>query len=216
MPLDERALEKAVEKELGIPLKAAISAQPIEEGQLTPGEQSQLQLLTAARRRASWLKGRSALKRLLSYFGESPETAHLSFPHPRFSLTHSGAYAIAVGTASSHWLGIGIDLELKRISHLGSARFFLNQEERRWLRQQEESLQPAHILRLWTIKEALFKSDPDNPVADLIDYLLEDPARWSGRALVFHQGNPMEIRYFSCPFEEGFLSVAALPRKVRP
>lgn len=214
--LDEKALGKVLEKEFGIPLKAAISAKPVDENQLTPGERIQFQALTAARRRDSWLKGRSALKRLLPYFGESKETSDLSFPNPRFSLTHSGGYAVALGTASSQLLGIGIDLELRRPPRSESARFFLNREEHRWVMHLEESLRPPNLLRLWTIKEALFKSDPNNHSTDLIDYFLEDPGRQTGRAFVKHQGGRSEIRYLCCYLEEGFLSVAILPKKVLP
>ena len=58
--------------------------------------------------------------------GGSDDTSTLKFPHPRLSLTHSEAWAIAVGTASGKLLGIGVDLEVKSAPKPETARRFLS------------------------------------------------------------------------------------------
>jgi 4'-phosphopantetheinyl transferase EntD len=212
MRLDEKSLSKKFEEDLGISVKIAASGRSVDLRQLSPREQVRYRALEALPRRESWLKGRSALKRLLLRLGEGDDTAEVRFPHPRFSLTHSGRYAVAIGTDSDRLGGIGVDLEVGRSPHPDSARFFLTPEERDWLHRQPESDRPAHLLRLWTAKEALFKADPKNDETALPDYRMADPGACRGTAGVRH-GREIEMRYASSPCGEGWISIAIYPRR---
>jgi 4'-phosphopantetheinyl transferase EntD len=149
---------------------------------------------------------------LLNSLGEDEETASIAFPNSRFSLSHSGGFAVALGTDSEELWGIGVDLELNRSVRSEVARFFLSEPEREWLMCLEEASRPKHLLRLWTIKEALFKSDPQNSERWFTDYRIEAPAELSGRALVSGD-KAIEFRYSCFELEKGFLSVAVLPRR---
>lgn len=212
MRLDEQRLSKKFEEDLGISVKIAASGRRVDLRQLSPREQVRYRALEAFPRRESWLKGRSALKRLLLRLGEGDDTTAVRFPHPRFSLTHSGRYAVAIGTDSDRLAGIGVDLEVGRSPHPDSARFFLTPEEQAWINRQKESARPAHLLRLWTAKEALFKADPKNDKTGLPDYRIKNPGAWRGTAFVRH-GREIEMRYASSPCGEGWISIAIYPRR---
>ncbi|MFY9268947.1 MAG: 4'-phosphopantetheinyl transferase superfamily protein [Candidatus Manganitrophaceae bacterium] len=222
MRLDEKSLSKKFEQDLGISLEIAASERGVDLRQLSPREQIRYRSLEGLPRRESWLKGRSALKRLLLRLGEEDDTSEVIFPHGRFSLTHSGRYAVAVGTDSDRLRGIGVDLEVGRSPHPESARFFLTPEERDWINRQRESDRPGHLLRLWTAKESLFKADPGNDETALSDYRMKDPGAWGGTAFVRHRRD-VEMRYASSPCGEGWISIAIcqrvceeIPARLRP
>src|SRR5688500_8593893 len=76
--------------------------------------------------------------------------------------------------------GVGVDIETGRRPPPRMARFFLTRKERRCLGQPS----PEQLLRLWTVKEALFKADPLNHRRVLADYALDDPLADAGCARV--------------------------------
>jgi 4'-phosphopantetheinyl transferase EntD len=201
---------RAFEDEFGVALKVSVSSEAVAIDRLTPSEQVHLDDLATCPRRLSWLKGRSALKCLLSSLGEDQETADIGFPNSRFSLTHSGDFAVALGTASAELRGLGVDLEMNRQLRPETARFFLSEPEQAWVMDFDESLRARTLLRLWTIKEALFKSDPRNSERWYSEYVIEDPAAYSGRAFVRGE-EAEEFRYYCFDVQDGFLSVAVLP-----
>ena len=97
-------------------------------------------------------------------------------------------------------VGIGIDYEPWRPwADLRTSRFFLRPSE------QVHAVDARSLLRLWTVKEALFKSTPDNGDAVLLGYEIADPASSSGSARG-PRGEPM--RYVSVELDHGLLSVA--------
>ncbi len=210
--LDGDRLARELEGELGVALRAAVSSEGVAMDRLTLKEQARLGELGTSPRRVSWLTGRSALKRLLNGMGEDEETAGIGFPNPRFSLTHSGDFAVALGTVAAEVSGIGVDLEVNRSLRRETTRFFLCEPEQAWVMSFNESLRTKHLLRLWTIKEALFKSDPRNFERWFSDYLIETPAADSGRAFVRGE-EALEFRYACIDVDEGFLSAAVLPRR---
>jgi len=61
--------------------------------------------------------------------------------------------------------------------------------------------------RLWTVKEATFKADPENAGKTLRDYGLADPGFVAGKA---RRGDRV-FYYASFEVPDGFLSVAVLP-----
>lgn len=205
--IDEASFADALLETFSLPIQACLEREPVAEGRLTPGEQALLAGLTAPARRASWLRGRAALKRLQASMGGSEDTSTLKFPHPKLSLTHSETWAIAVGSASPKVLGIGVDLEVKAAPKPETARRFLNPAELVWLRRMDEGDRPGMLHRLWTVKEATFKADPENAGKTLRDYGLADPGYVAGKA---RRGERV-FYYASFPVPEGFLSVAVLP-----
>jgi phosphopantetheinyl transferase len=205
--INEASLSHALLETFSFQILACVEGQPVQEERLTSGEREELARLAAAPRRESWLRGRAALKRLQSVIGGSEDTSSLKFPHPRISLTHSEKWAVAIGVASGKTLGIGVDLEVKGAPKAETARRFLNAGELVWLRRMEEEERPRLLHRLWTVKEATFKADPENAGKTLRDYALADPGYVAGKA---RRGDRVFL-YTSFEVPEGFLSVAVLP-----
>ena len=156
-------------------------------------------------RREIWLRGRSALKVVLARLGENTDSSGILFPAPRYSLTHCGQTVVAVGLETGSPVGgIGVDLEIGRTPPERSGRFFLTEEESAWVMRVDAAERDATLLRLWTIKEALFKADPDNAGRLLTQYRLEDPSSQVGRAFAFEN----VLEYTSLAIPDGMLSVA--------
>ncbi len=102
---------------------------------------------------------------------------------------------------NSGLLGIGLDIETGRPVSRESARFFLSEQE------QAGRDDPKTLLRLWTVKEAIFKADPENDEKILGDYVLENPSEWSGTA--YMRGRKcLRFHYSSIEVAGGFLSIA--------
>ena len=141
--------------------------------------------------------GRAALDALRQRLGDAGGEP-LAFPHPRYSLSHSRGAAVAIGLLDARPRGIGLDLEWHRRVPGGAERFYLSDRER-------QRLAGASRLRLWTLKEALFKADLANASSRLHHYELctADPARGLG---VSRRG--ALFRYASLELDGGFLSVA--------
>jgi phosphopantetheinyl transferase (holo-ACP synthase) len=104
-------------------------------------------------------------------------------------------------------LGIGVDLEVKSAPKPDTARRFLNPAEMVWLRRMEEEERPRMLHRIWTVKEAAFKADPQNQWRTLKDYGMADPGYVAGKA---RRGERV-FYYASFEVPGGFLSVAVLP-----
>jgi hypothetical protein len=102
---------------------------------------------------------------------------------------------------NSGLLGIGLDIETIRPVSLETARFFLSEQEQAGLED------PKTLLRLWTVKEAIFKADPENDEKILGDYVLENPSEWSGTAYMRGRKG-LRFHYSSIEVRGGFLSIA--------
>ncbi len=205
--ISEASFGNALLETFSIPIFVCVEGQPLPENRLTSGEKADLSKLTAPGRRESWLRGRAVLKRLGAAIGEGEDTSAFKFPHPKLSLTHSEAWAVAIGSNSPKMAGIGVDLEVKSIPKPETARRFLNPSEMVWLRRMDELEHPRLLQRLWTVKEAIFKADPGNQGKTLKDYALADPGFVAGRA---RRGDRL-FHYASFEVPQGFLSVAVLP-----
>jgi 4'-phosphopantetheinyl transferase EntD len=205
--INEASFADALLETFSLPILACFESRPLPEDRLTPGEKENLARMTAPERRESWLRGRHALKRLQASLGGSEDTSTLKFPHPQLSLTHSESWAVAVGSTSSKLLGLGVDLEVKSVPKPEAAPRFLNPAEMVWLRRMDEPDRPKLLHRLWTVKEAIFKADPENPGRTLKQYGLADPGFVAGRA---RRGERV-FYYASFEVPGGFLSVAVLP-----
>ena len=205
--INEASFAAALLETFSLPIQACFESQPVAEERLTAGERTVFDSLASPTRRASWLRGRAALKRLQASLGGAEDTSILKFPHPKLSLTHSESWAIAVGSTSPKLLGIGVDLEVKGAPKPETARRFLNPAELVWLRRMDEGDREKMLHRLWTVKEATFKADPENPGKTLRDYGLADPGFVAGKA---RRGDRV-FYYTSFEVPDGFLSVAVLP-----
>ena len=109
--------------------------------------------------------GRTALRLPAAVAGLAP--GEYRFPHPLVSVTHTpraGAAAVLVDGPAA---GIGVDLEHDRPVSPRMARFYLHDDELPRDR--------VGLLRLWTVKEAMFKADPANHDRMLRDYRADDP-----------------------------------------
>jgi 4'-phosphopantetheinyl transferase EntD len=210
--LTVESFERRLESELGVSLRVAMSMEAARVEQLTAREQLHLETLGNDRRLMSWLTGRAALKSLLASLGDPAETMEIEFPHRRYSLTHSGNYSVAVGSSSDQLIGIGVDLEVHRPVRRETARVFLDEREQAWLEACPETSITKQLLRLWTVKESLFKSDPENGKRWFSDYRIQTPSAQSGLAYL-KDASSAEFRYASFEFDEGFLSAAVHKRR---
>ncbi|MFI9103443.1 4'-phosphopantetheinyl transferase superfamily protein [Streptomyces fildesensis] len=157
---------------------------PLAPTALTGPERARFAALTGRVQREQWLISRHALRTLLGVLGLPADTTGYAFPHCRLSLSHVGGAAVAAGLAvpAGGVVGVGVDLETARDARPETARFFLDERERSWLDTVPESARAAEHVRLWTVKEALYKADPANRHTVLLDYTTDDPAAGSGRA----------------------------------
>jgi len=170
---------------------------------LTGQEQSHYSNLKYEHRKRDWLLGRSALKQVLSAFGRSCNTLELVYRHPQFSLTHADQLAFSAGSSSGA-LGIGIDFEPRKKVNPEVGSWFLKENELDWLRSQNRF--DDQLVRLWTIKEAAFKSLPNNSSMMLKDFTVSNPENDSIRVSTpsaTHCCEALCIQHLG-----GFLSVA--------
>jgi acyl carrier protein len=144
---------------------------------------------------------RRALGLLGGVLGPPPDG--YAFPHPRLSLSHTDRWGVAAA-ATGPAAGTGVDLEHLRPVDPRTARFFLRPEEENWLRRAPRR-EVAHV-RLWTVKEALFKADLGNAVRTLRDYAVDDPAARTGLA---RAPGGLRFAYTSTRRRDTILSVAA-------
>ena len=156
---------------------------------LVPGERARL---PTGRRRHEWLLGRAALKALLGI----DDTSSLAFPNRSVSLTHAAGVAVAA-RCDGPQAGLGVDLEGWQDIDAGTARLYLHPHE--------HPHEQGDLLRLWTVKEALFKATPSNGDAMFLDYEVEDPHPLGGVARDRH-GRRFE--YLSHRRPEGWLTLA--------
>ncbi len=176
---------------LGVEARLAFATTPATPDDLSPGERAQC---PAGLRRNDWLLGRAALKRVLG----GGDTSHLRFPSRSLSLSHAGGLAVVVQVDGGQ-AGVGVDYEPWRVVDPRTARFFLGPHDR------ERARGEADLLRLWTVKEALWKATPQNLGATLVDYETDDDAEAAGGAV---DGRDQVFRYASRSVDGGWLTVA--------
>lgn len=109
--------------------------------------------------------GRAALRVAATLAGLPGDPARYRFPHPRVSVSHTERAGAAAVLLDGPARGVGVDLEHDRAVPPGMARFYLSDAE-----------VSGDLLRLWTVKEAMFKADLDNAERMLRDYRAADPA----------------------------------------
>jgi len=190
---DLDATERAVAARLIVPVLLRSATVPVDIDDLTAAERGQMPD-AGSRRRQDWLLGRAALKQVV----EGGDTSLVRFPHRCLSLTHSAGIAVAA-RAYGGQAGVGVDYEGPHATDPRIARLFLVERER------DGAAGPDDLLRLWTVKEALFKATPDNEGVTFLDYEVADAAALAGDALD-RAGH--RLRYVSGGLNGGWLSVA--------
>jgi 4'-phosphopantetheinyl transferase EntD len=181
-----------------LPVACSAAQHPAALAELAPGERLRA-LQLDGKRREDYLLGRAALRRAL---GPSCDTSAIAMPHRRLSLTHGGGIAVAAASASDDAIGVGIDWEPRRAMNPAAVRFFLSEREEAAI-----AGAPDAALRLWTVKEALYKATPDNAGLSLRMFALADPAADSGEAWLAGRRD-VGFRYTTWRGAGGFLSAA--------
>lgn len=197
-------LDAAARAHLGVVVRVSSATRPLPLAALVGGERARFDRLTSEPRRCDWLLGRAALKALTA---EGADTSRLSFPHPRLSLTHADGAAFAA-RVDAEVAGTGIDFERRgRAVDPRVARFFLRPVE------VAGAGDADGLLRLWTVKEALYKATPGNAGGLLVDYRLADARARLGTAL---GPGDEEMRYASVVVAGGIVTTAVCLTKARP
>jgi hypothetical protein len=191
------------------------TTQPLRLDELTEGESAIHAALPGNHARRRWRLGRRALRDALTVVGSDADTSKIRFPHRRVSLTYAGDETAAVA-AVTEWpdlCGIGIDQEPLATwrPSPSTARFFLTRAEVRWMQRAPERDLPDQLLRLWTVKEALFKADQGNAEARLVDYQLDDPGADCGTAEV--AGDRTSFWYRSQVTPRGMVRTVAVAQR---
>ena len=209
-----QALQKQIEEAgmaaFHLQLRCAIAEAPLLLRNLSSDEQKILARWNHPKRQQHWLMGRNALKQVLAQLQENNDTAAILFPHKQFSLTHSETMAIAIGISNGTTAdGIGIDYEAFREIKAGALKFYLSQNEQEKIAHNDSS---ENLLRLWTVKEALFKADIQNEKTSYVDYEIDDLFTLTGKATcnLTHK----VFQYTSLAIASGFISIAiSQPKK---
>jgi hypothetical protein len=144
------------------------------------------------------LRGRRALAMLLKRMGEDSDTSFFHAPHPRFSISHTPEGSYALGLADSSAEAPGLDVQSGHLSE-GAARFFLQPHE-------VQAASHEDLVRLWTVKEAVFKSNPNNAGSGIRDYQLRDASALTGEAQL--PNAERSFRYFCHRHAGGWLTMA--------
>lgn len=208
MLIEETKLEAELQECLGCRIACSIHCGELPELKMNAREAELFAALKNERRRSSWIRGRHVLKNLLRRLGRNEDTSEISFPNRSLSLSHSADCAVAVALDVSVGTGIGVDLEYMRETKDDMTRFFLCDPERAWFCAQPESSRNRQMIRLWTAKEAIFKSDVHNESLTLIKYELADPSADRGGALINSENGSRNFRYASMDLGEAWLSVS--------
>lgn len=211
--LEEGGLAGEWRLALGREVRAAAAFAPLSVDLLTPGELACYRTLQDPLRRRAWLTGRAALRRLLRRLDRGPDASGLDYPRPDMSLAHCAGLAIAVASLDAGAAGLGVDLESDRPMPPAAAAFFLTERERARLDRRpappEAEAREAALMRLWTVKEALFKADPANRSRILADYEVADAAVRRGKAGMRIGLDDRKFRYVSHRLAGWHLTLAA-------
>jgi hypothetical protein len=212
--LDLFPAEVTAGRRLARPIRLAGAVRALKPAQLTPGELARWRALPRGPRGGEWLLGRAALRRLLTRLHEPADTAELTFPDRRLSLTHSRRTAVAAwagGGGRLHEpavLGVGVDFEADRTGlDRRAGRLFLSRRERAWVASLAEAVQADARLRLWVIKEALFKANPANHGTIVAHYSIAEPGARCSEGSGPCPAQSM-LRYAALRVADGHLAVA--------
>lgn len=199
-----RSIERDISRHFKLDLSLVSQSDRTDTYSLSRAEFNHLTTFLSEVRQSEWMLGRRLLKHLLNLLNRNDTTDNLSFPHPQLSLTHSENAAFAVGT-NAGIDGLGIDYERVRAVKPQTGKWFLTDRELSWLMNLPETTRPFHIIRLWTVKEAAYKSYPGNAHVTFREFEINNPE--SDVTTVFVTRNKTFIENVSCFVDGGYLSI---------
>lgn len=216
--LSRKELEEHFSSTLGCRILLSLCFDEIAEEALSKNEKLKFAEMKHEARRSSWLRGRKALKQILAQAGHELgenakhaqadlDTTKLEIPHPRLSLSHSAELAVAAACLDEV-NGVGVDLEAKREVRDGVIRFFLQDAEKNTLEKMPEPGRADSLLRLWTVKESLFKADTNNQGMTLLKYAVDDAVTLVGTGYRCMSETQLNFKYSSLKIDDYWLTVA--------
>ncbi len=199
--MNMQRLELDLKRRLNRSVYLASARVPLAEDCLDSTDRQRLASFTTIERKNQWLRGRSALSAIAAKLDIGIPLSALNLPCPGISLTHNGKISISVGIGRAQ--GIGVDFESWRQIETAMLRWFLTAAE------QHQLAVPSNFtrLRLWTIKEALFKASSDNQGLLLTDFEIDEVAQMTGGARNCTRANS-RLSYTSFMLRQGLLSIA--------
>ena len=216
LSIDSLEFEEYFSRKFGRPIIPCIVTEPLAKEDLSETEIIQLAQFRNEKRKLSWLRGRRALKILLrdlefvepQFEFQMIDTSATFFPHPAFSLSHSQDVAIAIACMAPAF-GVGLDLEFIRPTKPQMSKFYLQEHERNWLQDLSDEQRSCEQIRLWTVKEAVFKSDLNNLDRTLIKYSLANPRVVASEASIAeYGGGTQKIEYKSKRYGNAWITIA--------
>lgn len=167
-------------------------------------------------RKKDWISSRFALWELI-HENSDLVFSQMIFPHKNYSISHSKGEAFAVTyedtSETKDICGIGIDFERDREIDKGVSKFFINEKDEKALGQKKENLNLEQRQKLWTIKEALFKSDGENENSVINDYFLKTSDLTTGKAEK-SKNSQFQFEYYNL-YDDGLCLSVAICRKVK-
>ena len=199
--MNMQRLELDLERRLNRPVCLTSARVPLAEDVLDSVDRQRLANFTTIQRKNQWLRGRSALSAIAAKLDIDTQLSALNPPCPGISLTHNNKISIAAGISTTQ--GIGVDFESWRQIEAAMLRWFLTAAE------QNQLAVPSNFtrLRLWTIKEALFKASSENHGLRLTDFEVDQVTAMTGLARNSSRVNS-RLRYTSFMLRQGLLSIA--------
>ena len=199
--MNMQRLELDLKHRLNKSIRLASARAPLPENALDSTDRQRLASFTTIERKNQWLRGRSALSAIAEALDIEPRLSELHPPCPGISLTHNGKISVAAGIGTAQ--GIGIDFESWHQIEPAMLRWFLTEME------QHQLAVPSNFtrLRLWTVKEALFKASSENQSLLLTDFEVNQPTTMTGHARNCTRANS-SLRYTSFMLRQGLLSIA--------
>ncbi len=200
--LNEEELSNYFSNELGTELRFCVRFDEIVMECLSAPELALLTGFKHEKKRSSWLRGRAALKEILNDVSSSRDTAAFPVPNPKCSLSHTDSVAVCVARVKGS--GVGIDIEGAREVRPPTKKFYLTEIEQ----EQMDCSSQDDLLRMWTVKESLFKADMQNANKTVLKYVTENASLFTGVATNDGVSGKLYFKYASKKFGQHWLSVS--------
>ena len=208
-------IEARAQKLIGADFHFYWVSQPCLKTSLTEGELQRLTLVQYLRQPTQYLIGLSALKQALRRVEGHMDTSRIQFPSSTVSLSHvdQGALSVGLTPAEAGKLGIsgiGVDIDFLDYFQERSKSMYLTKNERQAFQAYEEvsTKEEAQVLamKLWTMKEALFKASPDNDHLQFNQFELRSIVQLSDVPATDIEGRNYSV--WSFEIDKGFISLA--------
>lgn len=193
-----KRLETEASRALQIPISLVSARKPLLSSTLDLADEQRLIEFSTPQRKQQWLRGKHAILKLAQKLDLNIPLSRLHPPCTGISLTHNGKWSIAAGIDNGQ--SIGVDFESWHQIDDAMLRWYLTPDEQRQMKTASQFTR----LRLWTIKEALYKANHSSREFALTDFELEQVSALTGKAC----GPDKRFRYTSLILRQGLLSLA--------